>query len=120
MYDGEDKVFDETGMLIGIITESYENGCRLTHMAIFQDGSMFVTNDDITCITDLVYDDEGHPLVDENLQPCAFQTTELMTKILIAKGFFKKISEVGVAAEGIVDNCNKRNEFELGGYLLFK
>ena len=109
LYDGEEKVFDETGNLIGIITGSSENEVYLMHMAIFEDGSLFITDGDIAFYTGVDGDNT-----------CSLLTTELITKIVIGRGFFRKIGEANIMAEGTVDYCDNQNGFQLSGDLWFK
>jgi len=109
LYDGENMVFEETGSLIGIVTGASENEFYLMHMAIFEDGSLFITDRDTAFSTGPV---------DDSL--CAFQTTELISKIVIGGGFFRRISDADVMAEGVVDYCNNQNQFQLSGDLWFK
>jgi hypothetical protein len=109
LYDGENKIFDETGSLIGIVTGAYENEFYLMHMAIFEDGSMFITDGDIAFSTGSVSDDN----------PCAFHTTEIISKIVIGSGAFRKIRDADIMAEGVVDYCDNQNKFQLSGDLWF-
>lgn len=110
LYDGENKIFDEAGSLIGIVTGVDENEVYLMHMAIFEDGSMFITDGDIAFST-------GPVGVDSS---CAVQTQEIISKIVIGGGIFRKVSDADIMAEGVVDYCSKQNEFQLSGYLWFE
>lgn len=114
LFDEYGDAFNETGYIVGMVTDkSTQYLTYLTHTAIFQDGSMFVTDGDAAYCT-------GIKEYGENGSPCALYVHEEITHIVKGKGFFKKVSDAGVAADGDINICEGVNGFRLTGEICFK
>jgi len=126
LFDEDDNdrepVFDETGDIVGIVTDSSTQGVTyLIHTATFEDGSKFVT-----------YQDEASIINPWNIKwaedgsPCYIEVSELIRKIVKGKGFFKNVSSdsdgMAVKANGYINTCGSDNEniFELTGKICFE
>jgi hypothetical protein len=114
----DDEAFRENGNLIGTITGANEFGAAiLSHSAIFEDGSTFVTSGDVAQIM-------GIRKFAEDGTPCSFFVREAITKIVFGTGFFAQpVNSVDIVADGYIDACiedgDNENEFELTGKLCF-
>lgn len=108
-------VFSETGSLVGNITGTSGTGTTLlSHFARFPKGNGFYTINDKTVL--------AYPYVRDTLEdgtPCSFYIHETIRKIAKGTGFFKKITNVELFADGYISNCPGQNEnqFELSGTL---
>jgi hypothetical protein len=112
--ENDDEVFRETGNLIGHITGGSTGVTYLSHSAVFDDGSTFLTNGDIASVT--VIRKFG-----ANNLPCAFDVQEVISHIASGTGFFNNVSRVEINADGYVNTCiaegDNENEFQLTGTL---
>lgn len=110
--ENDNEVFRETGTILGKITNS--TLFTMAHFASFNDGSTFLTSDDVAKII-------GVRKLAENGIPCSFKIHETITNIVTGSGFFSNVNDVEIHGIGYISACiaegENENEFELSGYL---
>lgn len=104
-----ERVFKETGDLVGTITGGGIAFTLLSHTANFS-GSSFVTVADRAIIT-------GVRTVDDQGIPCSFFIDETISNIATGTGFFSNVQSVNIKADGYISFCPAENEnqFVLSG-----
>lgn len=108
------EAFRETGNLVGTITGGDFGETFLSHNVSFDDGSNFITSNDVATVVDI------RKLAEDGV-PCSFFMHEVITNIEGGSGFFGNVKEVEIHADGYVSACfaggENENEFELTGTL---
>ena len=121
LSESNGTAFDKTGSLVGNITGAESPYVTLlSHTARFPKGNSFVSSGDKAQVIGVrLYDDSGNLLLDENGDPCSFLIHESITEIARGTGFFKKVTEIQVFADGYVSNCpsENKNYFDISGHL---
>lgn len=102
--------YKRRGKLVGYITEVGPNGlpADLSHVAIFRDGSYFVTSGDVVTVTGPI-------------SACSFGVDEQISNIIQSGGAFGDVEEVYITATGTVSYCpdDNQNRFTLDGEVCF-
>ena len=110
----DNEAFRNSGDLIGTITGADTYGrIVLSHTAIFNDGSAFVTSGDLAAIT-------GIRKFSEDGLPCSYLVDEWISN-MTGSGVFENVISVDIQADGYISACivdgENENEFELSGTL---
>jgi hypothetical protein len=117
-----DGLFEDTGILVGNITDPDNIPITLFHVAKFPKGYQFVTNGDQGFIDIFNPIDSYQDPITGEAVACAWPAYEEITEIAGGNKLFSNVIEVYIRALGTVSYCpeNNMNVFELSGYGCFE